>query len=432
MRLLHLTPGTGNFHCGSCLRDNALIKALRARGHDAVMSPLYLPLVTDREAASPDQPVRAGGISLYLQQKLPWFHRLPAFVHLWLSHPALLRFASRGMGMTSARVLGEMTVGSLLGRQGRQWGEWRKLIEWIKTEARPEAVSLSNSLLSGLAPALAEDVGVPVICSLQGEDSFLDSLAEPWRTQAWAAMRQNARSVARFIAPSAYYQKLMAERFEVAPEAIAVLPNGLDLTPFPVAEPDSNWPSIGYLARMIQGKGLGTLVEAYIELMKRRRVPRARLRIAGAYTPSDETFVREQQQKLTAAGLADKVTWHPNLSYEEKLRFLSELSLFSVPATYGEAFGLYVIEALACGVPVVQPRHGAFPELIERTGGGRLCEPDDALSLAETLEALLLDEPARDQLANRGLTAVRNEFTAVKMAERFEQVMLEVAGKREG
>ena len=431
MRLLHLTPGTGNFHCGSCLRDNALIKALRARGHDALMAPLYLPLVTDRESASPEQPVRAGGISLYLQQKMPWFHRLPGFVHNWLSRPALLRFASRGMGMTSARVLGEMTVGSLLGREGRQWGEWRKLIEWIKSEARPQAVSLSNSLLSGLAPALVEEVGVPVICSLQGEDSFLDTLVEPWRSQAWEAMRHNARSVARYVAPSAYYQQLMAGRLEVVPEAISVLPNGLDLTPFPVAEPDSNWPSIGYLARMIHGKGLGTTIDAYIELMKRRRVPRARLRIAGAYTPADEKYVREQQQKLAAAGLTDKVTWHPNLTFEEKLRFLSELSLFSVPATYGEAFGLYVIEALACGVPVVQPRHGAFPELLERTGGGLLCEPDDPMSLADKWETLLLDEPARDQLANRGLTAVRTDFTAVRMAERFEQVLLEVVGPRE-
>ncbi len=429
MRLLHLTPGTGNFHCGSCLRDNALIKALRARGHDAIMSPLYLPLVTDRESASPEQPVRAGGISLYLQQKMTWFHLMPRFVHNWLSRPGMLKFAARGMGMTSARVLGEMTVGSLLGREGRQWGEWRKLISWIQNEARPEAVSLSNSLLSGLAPALQEDVGVPVICSLQGEDSFLDTLADPWRAQAWEAMRNNARAVTRFIAPSAYYQQLMAARLALAAESIAVVPNGLDLTPFPVAEPDSNWPSIGYLARMIQGKGLGTLIDAYIELMKRRRVPRVRLRIAGAYTPADEKYVRQQQEKLAAAGLAEKVSWHPNLSFEEKLRFLAELSLFSVPATYGEAFGLYVVEALACGVPVVQPRHGAFPELIERTGGGVLCEPDDPVSLADALESLLLDEPARDQLANRGINATRGEFTAIKMAERFEQVMLEAAGR---
>jgi glycosyltransferase involved in cell wall biosynthesis len=423
MRVLHLTPGTGNFHCGSCLRDNALIKALRVRGHDAIMSPLYLPLVTDREEASPDQPIRVGGISLYFQQKMPWFHRLPRFVHRWLNRPGLLKFAAKGMGMTSAKMLGEMTVGSLKGREGKQWGEWHQLINWIKQEAKPDVVSLSNSLLSGLAPALAEEVGVPVLVSLQGEDSFLDTLIEPWRSEAWEAMQTNARSVSRFIAPSAFYQRLMAERLGVPLEKIAVLPNGLDLTPFPVAEADPNWPTIGYLARMIHGKGLGTLVDAFIELTRRKSLPRVRLRIGGAFTPMDEAYVREQQAKLAAAGCAERVTWHPNLSFEEKMRFLGELSVFSVPATYGEAFGLYVVEALASGVPVVQPDHGAFPELVTVTGGGLLCRPDDVASLADQLEVVLKDESLRDQLVNRGRAAARNEFTAARMAERFEEVM---------
>jgi glycosyltransferase involved in cell wall biosynthesis len=425
MRLLHLTPGTGNFHCGSCLRDNALIKALRVRGHDAVMSPLYLPLVTDREEASPEQPIRVGGISLYLQQKMTWFHRMPRWMHRWLNRPTLLRLAAKGMGMTSAKVLGEMTVGSLKGREGRQWGEWHQLIDWIRKEARPDVVSLSNSLLSGLAPALREEAGVPVVVSLQGEDSFLDTLAEPWRTEAWEAMRANARWVARFIAPSGYYQRGMAERLGVPEEKIAVVPNGLDSTPFPVAKADPNRPTIGYLARMIHGKGLGILVDAFIELAGRRTLPRVRLRIGGAFTPMDETYVKQLQAKLAAAGCGERVTWHPNLSFEEKLKFMSELSVFSVPATYGEAFGLYVVEALASGVPVVQPDHGAFPELIEATGGGLLCRADDAVSLADGLERVLRDEALRDQLMNRGRAAARAEYTAARMAERFEAVMEE-------
>jgi glycosyltransferase involved in cell wall biosynthesis len=236
-------------------------------------------------------------------------------------------------------------------------------------------------------------------------------------------MQTNARSVSRFIAPSAFYQRLMAERLGVPLEKIAVLPNGLDLTPFPVAEADPNWPTIGYLARMIHGKGLGTLVDAFIELTRRKSLPRVRLRIGGAFTPMDEAYVREQQAKLAAAGCAERVTWHPNLSFEEKMRFLGELSVFSVPATYGEAFGLYVVEALASGVPVVQPDHGAFPELVTVTGGGLLCRPDDVASLADQLEVVLKDESLRDQLVNRGRAAARNEFTAARMAERFEEVM---------
>lgn len=401
MRLLHLTPGTGNFHCGSCLRDNALIKALRARGHEAIMSPLYLPLVTDREEASPDEPIRVGGIALYLQQKMPWFHRMPPVVHRWLNHPAVLKLAAKGMGMTSARMLGEMTVGSLKGREGRQWGEWRRLIEWIKSDVKPEVVSLSNSLLSGLAPALSEEVGVPVLVSLQGEDSFLDSLVEPWKSEAWTAMRSNAQAVSRFISPSSFYQGLMSGRLGVPTEKIAVVANGLDLTPFPNAEADPNNPIIGYLARMIQGKGLGTLVDAFIELIRRDTVPRVKLHIGGAFTAVDESYVRIQKAKLERAGCSDRVTWHPNLSFEEKLAFLSKLSIFSVPATYGEAFGLYVVEAMASGVPVVQPDHGAFRELIEKTGGGLLCSPDDVMSLADQLQSVLNDEAQRGHLIHR-------------------------------
>ena len=432
MRLLHLTPGTGNFHCGSCLRDNALIKALRVRGHDAIMSPLYLPLVTDREEASPDEPIRVGGVSLYLQQKMTWFHRMPRVVHRLLNHPGVLRLAAKGMGMTSARMLGEMTVGSLKGREGRQWGEWHQLIEWIKSDVKPEVVSLSNSLLSGLAPALAEEVGVPVLVSLQGEDSFLDTLVEPWWAEAWSAMRTNAQSVSRFIAPSSFYQEVMAERLAVPRDQIAVIPNGLDLTPFPIAEADPNTPTIGYLARMIQGKGLGTLVDAFVELVRRKSVPRVRLRIGGAFTAVDEAYVRTQKAKLAEAGCSDRVTWHPNLSFEEKLTFLSELSVFSVPATYGEAFGLYVVEAMASGVPVVQPDHGAFRELIELTGGGLLCIPDDVMSLTDQLEWVLKDESLRGRLVNGGLTGARSEFTAARMAERFEDVMKAVVLSSKG
>ncbi|MCB1208572.1 MAG: glycosyltransferase family 4 protein [Verrucomicrobiales bacterium] len=426
MRILHLTPGTGTFHCGSCLRDNALIKALRVRGHDVVMAPLYMPLVTDREAASPEQPIRVGGISLYLQQKISWFHRMPKFVHNWVNHPMLLRMASKRLGMTSAKSLGEMTLGSLLGEDGRQWGEWKKLLSWIKNEFKPDVVSLSNSLLSGLAGAISRDVGVPVVCSMQGEDSFLDTLPDDYRDRAWAAMRHNARSLAAIIAPSRFYADAMAKRLELEPDQIHVVSNGIDTAPFPIAECDPNWPVIGYLARMIPGKGLTTLVDAFIELSRRGNLPRVKLKIAGSMMPSDEPYVNELREKLKEAGCAGKVEFLPNLTFTEKLKFLSGISVFSVPATYGEAFGLYVIEAIACGIPVVQPDSGAFGELIQATQGGVLCAPDDVGSLADSLEGLLQNEEQRDQLANRGMANVRRDFTSAKMAERFDAVLQRV------
>ena len=425
MRILHLTPGTGNFHCGSCLRDHALIKALRVRGHDALMAPIYLPLVTDREFGAQELPVQIGGISLFIQQKLTWFHKLPRFVHGWINKPDFLRRAAKRMGMTSPKVLGEMTLGALLGTEGRQWGEWQKLVGWIRSLGKIDAISLSNSLLSGLAPTLEKELGIPIICSLQGEDSFLDTLPEPYRAQSWAAMQQNARSIRRFIAPSQFYADFMRQRLELSPGQILVLPNGIDATAFTTSSPDPNWPTIGFFARMIHGKGLTTLVDAFIDLAKRGTVPRVKLRIGGAKTPVDDKYVAGLEAKLKAAGLTNRVEWHPNVSFKDKVHFFHDLTVFSVPATYGEAFGLYVIEAVASGVPVVQPDHGAFPELIAATSGGVLCPPDDTKALADALESLLNDDELREKISKTGVTKVRQEFSATRMAERFEAVLQE-------
>lgn len=424
MRVLHLTPGTGSFHCGSCLRDNALIKSLRLHGHDALMAPLYLPMVTDLDDAGSEQPVRVGGISLYLQQKFPLYHWLPRFIHRWMDSEKRLRWAARHISMTSARDLGEMTVGSLLGEKGRQWPEWRRLVKWIETEARPEVISLSNSLLIGLAPALRSRTGVPVICSMQGEDAFLDTLVEPYRSRAWELMRKNAQSVTKFVSPSKFYADVMAQRLGVSPSSISVVFNGLNFDAYERVRREPDGPTIGYLARMIHGKGLTILVDAFISLARRGSVPGVRLRVGGAKTPADEDYVRGLQHKLKEAGLADRVTWEPNLSFGQKAQFLHELTVFSVPATYGEAFGLYVAEAQACGTPVVQPRHGAFPEILAVTQGGVMCEPDDPESLSRALENLLLDEPKRRQMSQIGKFHARAHFSASRMAERFENVLM--------
>lgn len=426
MRILHLTPGTGSFHCGSCLRDHALIRALRSRGHDALMAPLYLPLVTDREASNPELPVQAGGIRLYLQEKMPWLRYVPQFLLPGLNSPALLKFASRFMGMTSAKDLGRMTLGALAGEQGNQWPEWKRTLDWVQKEAKPDVISLSNSLLMGLCPAIERDLRLPIIVSLQGEDSFLDTLIDPYREQSWAAMRANARSVTRFIAPSQYYADIMAKRLEVSAEKIHVIHNGLDVTAFAPAKPDPNWPIIGYFARMIHGKGLTTLIDAFIELTGRGTLPRLKLKVGGAKTAADEKYLAGLRAKLAEHGLQERVEWHPNISFNDKVKFFRDLTAFSVPATYGEAFGLYVIEAIASGVPVVQPRHGAFPELIEATGGGVLCEPDDPKALADALEALILNGQQREKLISSGTSKVRSEFTAMRMAATFEEVLQQV------
>lgn len=393
------------------------MKALRALGHEVTMVPLYLPLVTDGEVASPELPVFAGGINLFLKQKLPFFRHAPRWLQRWLDSPKMLLRAAKRAGMTSARQLGEMTVESFRGVTGRQAEDWQRLIDWIGREGKPDVLSLSNGLLNGLAVAAQRDPGVPVVCSLQGEDAFLDSLPEPYRSQSWDLFRQNSAAVTRYVATSEYYAETMRERLG---QPVACVKNGLDLSGYTRQAQSPQPPVIGYLARQIPGKGLHTLVEAFIRLAPRQ--PEVRLSVAGTATDADAKFIRQQQRKLREAGLWDRVRWRQNLDVAEKVAHFQSLTVLSVPAAYGEAFGLYVVESLACGVPVVEPDHAGLGELVRATGGGLLCAPDDAASLAAQLEKVLTDAALRESLASAGYQAVRRDYTAERMARDFAAV----------
>jgi glycosyltransferase involved in cell wall biosynthesis len=420
MRIVLLTPGTGSYYCGVCMRDNALAKELIRQGHDAVMLPMYLPLTLDEGAASPESEIFFGGVNVYLQQNLALFRHTPRWLDRLLNARGLLKLAARQSGMTATADVGELTFSMLRGEEGNQAKELAKLIEWLR-EHRADAVWLSTALLVGLARGIQRALGVPVLASLQGEDSFLDALPEPWRARCWEALAERARDIDALIAPSRYYAELMRERMKSAPEKVRVIPNGIAIdekTSAHAAPPDGSV-NIGYLARFIEGKGLGVVVDAFIALKKRGRFPNARLCCAGAMTADDKPYVAALRRKLMDAGLAGDAEFLPNVSREEKAVFLQSLTLLSVPASYGEAFGLYLLEAWAAGVPVVQPRCAAFPELVEATGGGILCEPGSAEALADGWEILLAEPAKAREMGIRGRSAVGREFSMTRMAERF-------------
>jgi glycosyltransferase involved in cell wall biosynthesis len=421
MRIVQFTPGTGRFFCGSCLRDNALVTAQRRQGHDATLVPLYLPHLADETSAAAGSPLFFGGINVYLQQQSALFRHTPAWLDRWLDAPRLLRFAATRASMTSAADLGEMTLSMLRGEEGHQAKELTKVLDWLRQPAhRPDVLSLSNGLLIGMARRIRAELGIPVVATLQGEDGYLDGLPPPFDRQAWELMRQRASDVTRFVAVSDYYGRRMAARLDLSADRVAVVPNGINLDGFePAATPPP--PAIGFLARLSPAKGLDQLVDAFVLLRSQGRCPDVRLRIAGAQTEADLPFMREQQAKIAAAGLAGDVDWLPNLDRAAKQDFLRSLHVLSVPAP-AEAFGLYVLEAMACGVPVVQPADGAFPELLAATNGGVLYEPRRAGALADALAALLADPRRRAELGRNGWQAVRDRFTADHMARAFAAV----------
>jgi glycosyltransferase involved in cell wall biosynthesis len=131
---------------------------------------------------------------------------------------------------------------------------------------------------------------------------------------------------------------------------------------------------------------------------------------------------------LHEQGHSANVDFRPNLSRTEKLDFLQSLSVFSVPAAWKEAFGLYIIESLAAGVPVVQPNHGAFPELIAATGGGVLYAAEDETALAESLETLLLAPERARELGRTGRAAVVEKYGVETMAREMARICGEVCG----
>jgi hypothetical protein len=164
------------------------------------MAPLYLPLVTDREFGAQELPVQIGGISLFLQQKFTWFHKLPKFVHQLAEQARTsLRMAAKRMGMTSAKSLGEMALGSPARHRRPPVGRMAEASSnGFAARGNSTSSRFSNSLLTGLAPAIEKELGIPVVCSLQGEDSFLDTLPDPYREQCWEAMQHQCPQRAPF------------------------------------------------------------------------------------------------------------------------------------------------------------------------------------------------------------------------------------------
>jgi glycosyltransferase involved in cell wall biosynthesis len=429
LRIAQLTPGTGSFHCGSCLRDNVLVRELRAQGHDVVMVPMYLPVVVEDRDESAGTPVLFGGINVYLQSLSALFRWTPSFLdRVWDTGP-MLRLAAARSGMTHPRELGPLTLSMLRGESGDQKKELDRLARWLEEHGPFDVVAVSNALLIGLARGLKARLGVPVVCTLQGEDSFLDALPEPSRTECWRELAARTADVDALVAVSGWYRGVMSARLSVSESRITAVANGISLEGWPDARPER--PTVGYLARMCPEKGLHVLVEAFLRVAK--EIPDARLGVAGAVTGLDVPYVDEQKRKLAQAGLADRVDFLPNVTLEEKRAFLSTLSLLSVPATYEESFGLYVLEALASGVPVVETTRGGLPEVVEATQGGVLVPPDDPAALADAIAGLLRDEPRRLRFAAEGRDNVRARFNASRMAAQVAEVFAKVVqSQREG
>ena len=423
MRIVHLVAGAGGMYCGSCLHGNTLVSALRAAGEDVLLVPMYTPLRTDEEDQSTDR-VAFGGINAYLQERSALFRYTPRFVDRLLDHPRLLRWLSSRAWSTRPEGLGALTVSMLRGEEGRQRKELDKLVGRLEEEIRPELIHLSNAMLAGTARQLSARLGVPVVCTLSGEDTFLEQLPEPHYSEARAVLRERCADLAALVAMNHYYAGFMSEYLAVPSERIHVIPPGLNLSGHAVRRKHSRSGSqklpatIGYLSRIAPEKGLHQLTEAFKLLVEDPDLPPLRLAVAGHLAETDRPYLDGIRSQLDNWGLADRFDYVGELDRETKIAFLQSLDVMSVPTICRESKGLAILEAWANAVPVVLPEHGAFPELVRDTGGGLLSQPGSPPALAAGLKRMILDPDFASRCGRRAHEAVAQRYNATLMAQR--------------
>ncbi|MGI9176232.1 MAG: glycosyltransferase family 4 protein [Pirellulales bacterium] len=434
MKIVHITAGAGGRICGTCLHDNALVKALRGCGCDAILVPAYVPTTTDEENVA-ERKVVMGGVNVWLQEHVPLFRHTPAFVDRPLDSRPLLEWLSGRTGGARAADLGPLTVSTLEGEHGRQRKEVAKLARWLAREVRPDVVHLSNALLMGLARAIHDATGAAIVCSLSGEDVFLDAIPEPHRSRIDDLLRERAADVDRFVAFNRAYAAAMGQRMTVSLDRISVIPHGLDLDAFPSEPPDlavrrrarNGRLVIGFLARGCPEKGLDQLVRSLPILAARHDVE---VIAAGATIDAERTSIASCHALARDLGVADRFRWLGQIDRRAKLDLFQSIDVFALPTPRPEAKGLSAIEALAAGVPVVASNHGAFPELLDGERAGLLHKPGDPADLARALAAVLTDEEMAGRLGRHGHSLARSRHSAAAMAAAHE-ALYRAVGRRD-
>jgi glycosyltransferase involved in cell wall biosynthesis len=423
MKSIQILPGSGdNFYCENCVRDNATVRALIKAGEEVVTVPMYLPQVIERVDAIVNAPVFYGGINSYLQQVSGFFRWTPRWIDRFFDTQFMLRFAAKRAGSVRARNLGELTLSVMKGQDGKQVKELDRLLKWLESVERPDLVHLSTPLLMGIGQAIKKHLGIPIVCTMQDEDVWIDAMEEPWRTQCWETMARGGKDVAAFVAVSRYFGEVMAERLQIEPGKLHVVPIGIDPGEAPPPGPPPEPPAIGYLARMAESMGLPILLDAFLRLKKTDRWKTLQLHLSGGKTGDDAPFLERFRAKIAGEGVTGDVKFFDEFDPKARKSFLSSLTILSVPSPQGVAFGTYILEAGARGVPVVLPKIGSYPEIVGATGGGVLYEPNNVETLTRVLDELLGDAARRAELGRKGRESVAASFTLDTMARKLIDV----------
>ncbi|HEY3388406.1 MAG TPA: glycosyltransferase family 4 protein [Prolixibacteraceae bacterium] len=410
MNIIQIIPGSGgSFYCGNCLRDSKFIVALREQGHQVIKIPMYLPIFADEHDIK-EIPVFYGAVSIYLKQLYPIFRKSPLWVEGLLNSKPLLKMAASMAGSTNAKGLEEMTVSMLLGEDGKQQEELERLVDWMAEHCKPDVVHISNALLLGLAHRIKEKLNVPIVCSLQDEDVWVDAMQPAYREQIWKLMSEKAKDVDYFISVSNYFAKVMQQRMKLPPEKIRSLYLGVDPLDYEFIPADKKGRNIGYISRMCHENGFDIVVDAFIQLKYKDGFDDVKLILTGGSTGADSRYIKGIRKKLSREKLSNQVEFMEDFEDSNRKAFFSKVSVVTVPVRNGEAFGMYLLESMASGIPVVQPALGAFPEIVNLSGGGIIYQPNTSEALCEALVGLLSDPGKHNSLSVNARKGVEMDF----------------------
>ena len=410
MNIIQIIPGSGgSFYCGNCLRDGKYFDALRQEGHQVVKVPMYLPLFSDEHDLN-DIPIFYGAISTYLKQVYPIFRKAPKWFDKMLNSKPMMKFAASMAGSTRAKGLEDMTISMLLGERGEQKEELENMVNWIAEHCNPDVIHISNALLLGLAKRLKEKTGAPILCSLQDEDVWVDAMQPQFQQRIWDLMHERAEDVDALVAVSNFFADTMKKRMQLPDEKVHTFYLGVDYADYRFISTKEKEKNIGYISRMCHENGFDIVVDAFIHLKKQNGFEDVRLIATGGSTGDDAKYIKEQKRKLKENGLSDSFEILHEFEGEAMHDFYKQVSMISVPVRNGEAFGMYLLESMASGVPVVQPALGAFPEIVELAGGGITHEPNSPEQLSKAWAELLNNPEKLEQLSHNGYKGTKEKF----------------------
>lgn len=412
MKILFIIPGAGDsFYCGNCFRDNLQASALRKAGHEVIIMPLYLPL--KHESFQADTPLFFPATTYYTAQKFFSQKKMPKWLERLTGSDAMLNLASSMSGTTSAEGMEQMTLSMITGDDEAFKDQVTQLIDWIVNQEKPDIIHLSSTLLLGIAKEIKQRLDIPIVCSLQDEEVWIDSMDHEYADVAWMAIKVNIRYIDRFITTSKFYRDIVRERIPEIEEVEVVYP-GVDTAKYASADYPTD-PVIGFFYRMNQLNGLDILAEAFVKLKHKGSIKNLKLKIGGGYTGKDKSFLKKINRILSH--YAEDVEIDHTYSLDHHSDFYSQITVLSVPLTFEEGVGLYLCEAFAAGRPAVEPATGSFSEIVD--GAGLIYQPNDSSSLARALETILTDEALLQKCKDKALSLSATRYNDAVLAEKL-------------